>query len=191
MKKTAAARSWQKNVLAVLGVMCAALLVLLPVTTHAQENVSGKEFTARLLTITAADLQEGPLYPSLSRKLGIVLQPQRELGSASHFSRMTRLAKGPSLLGEQTYLHGIPIDGGWRTSLSIAIAHGGPCVSLTEAVAHASCGKPEPYTAPNTLVVRTPGPHGMTCPIQQGRDVNAHFYAPDGACIKNVRVSVD
>ncbi|SDO22495.1 hypothetical protein [Polaromonas sp. JS666] len=191
MKDATSKRSRPKNRLTMFRIACVALVAFPPLIPHAQENVSGKELTRRLLTITAADLQESPLYPSLSRKLGMVLQPQRELGSASYSSRMTRLAKGPSLMGGETYLYSIPVDGGWRTSLTVAIAEGGGCVSLAEAAAHASCGKSEPYTAPNTLVVRTPGPHGMACPIQQGRDVNAKFYAPDRACITHVRISVD
>lgn len=191
MKGATTKRSRPKNRLTMFRIACVALIVLPPLIPHAQENFSGKELTRRLLTITAADLQESPLYPSLSRKLGIVLQPQRELGGAGYSTRMTRLAKGPSLMGEKTFLYSIPVDGGWRTSLNVAIAEGGTCVSLAEAAAHASCGKSEPYTAPNTLAVRTPGPHGMACPIQQGRDVNAKFYAPDRACITDVRISVD
>jgi hypothetical protein len=191
MKDEKTRRSRPENSLTVLRMVCLALIAFPPLIPHAQENVSGKELTRRLLTITAADLQESPAYPSLSRKLGIVLQPQRELGGTGYSTRMTRLAKGPSLMGEKTFLYSIPVDGGWRTSLNVAIAQGGTCVSLAEAVAHASCGKPEPYTVPNTLVVRTPGPHGMACPIQQGRDVNAKFYAPDRGCITDVRISVD
>jgi len=183
--------SWIQNRLALRRMACAAVIALSPVISHSQENLSGKDLTGRLLTITAADLQESPLYPSISRKLGIVLQPQRELGGAGYFTRMTRLAKGPSLMGEKTFLYGVPLDGGWRASLNVAITEGGACVSLNEAVAHAACGASEPYTAPNAPAGSKPSPHGRMCPIQPGRDVNAKFYAPDGACIKGVRISVD